>query len=327
MKKEITIQAKTVDEAVALGAAQLGTDRDNVVFEVTEEPKKGFLGMGSSPATVKITYVFKPLEAARSFVETLIRDLELDAEVTIHDDGNGEALMTVTGTGASALIGHHGDTLDAFQYLVNLAANKKETDERKFTRITVDIENYREKREQTLRTLASRMAEKVKKTGKNVTLEPMNAYERRIIHSETQNIAGVSTNSVGAEGNRRVVIYPEGTAKPTEESVAKSEPRENRDGGKDRRFQKKDRRPRKFQDKGEKTERTDRPDRPVRTERQDRPSERPSERPAPTYKRDPDKPRPQPRKIEKAKDLDAYFEKLKAFSQNNGQSGDSGSDD
>ena len=223
MKKEVTVQAKTVEEAVRNGAAELGTDESGVTYEVIEEPKKGFLGMGSAPATVKVIYVFKPLEAARNFAQTLIKDLCLDAEVVIHDDGNGEALIEITGADAGVLIGHHGDTLDAFQYLVNLAANKKESDERKYTRISVDIENYREKREQTLRALADRMAQKVKKTGRSVTLEPMNAYERRIIHAQVQGIAGVSTNSVGAEGNRRVVIYIEGTEKPTEENAPKFE--------------------------------------------------------------------------------------------------------
>ena len=90
-----------------------------------------------------------------------------------------------------------------------------------------DIENYREKREQTLRALADRMAQKVKKTGRSVTLDPMNAYERRIIHAQVQGIEGVSTNSVGSDSNRRVVIYPEGTEKPTEETAAKFEARKS----------------------------------------------------------------------------------------------------
>ncbi len=115
MKKEITVQAKTVEEAVRSGAEQLGTDESGVTYEVIEEPKKGFLGIGSTLATVKVIYVFKPLEAARNFAQTLIKDLCLDAEVIIHDDGNGEALMEITGAGAGLLIGHHGDTLDAFQ--------------------------------------------------------------------------------------------------------------------------------------------------------------------------------------------------------------------
>ena len=302
MKKEVTVQAKTVEEAVRNGAAELGTDESGVTYEVIEEPKKGFLGMGSAPATVKVIYVFKPLEAARNFAQTLIKDLCLDAEVVIHDDGNGEALMEITGADAGALIGHHGDTLDAFQYLVNLAANKKESDERKYTRISVDIENYREKREQALRALADRMAQKVKKTGRSVTLEPMNAYERRIIHAQVQGIAGVSTNSVGAEGNRRVVIYIEGTEKPTEENAPKFETpsrdndrRDRRNGGN------------RKGGRGGKKSSSDRTSAPRDAER-------------PVYKRPADKPRPQPRKIEKAKDLDAYFAKLKEFSSNNPQS-------
>ena len=210
--------------------------------------------------------------------------------------------MEITGADAGVLIGHHGDTLDAFQYLVNLAANKKESDERKYTRISVDIENYREKREQTLRALADRMAQKVKKTGRSVTLEPMNAYERRIIHAQVQGIAGVSTNSVGAEGNRRVVIYIEGTEKPTEENAPKFETpsrdndrRDRRNGGN------------RKGSKGGKKSSSDRTSAPRDAER-------------PVYKRPADKPRPQPRKIEKAKDLDAYFAKLKEFSSNNPQS-------
>ncbi len=296
MKKEITVQAKTVEEAVRSGAEQLGTDESGVTYEVIEEPKKGFLGIGSTLATVKVIYVFKPLEAARNFAQTLIKDLCLDAEVIIHDDGNGEALMEITGAGAGLLIGHHGDTLDAFQYLVNLAANKKETDERKYTRISVDIENYREKREQTLRALADRMAQKVKKTGRSVTLDPMNAYERRIIHAQVQGIEGVSTNSVGSDSNRRVVIYPEGTEKPTEETAAKFESRKS--------GEKRDRR--SGNRRGGKKPSSDRTSAPREAER-------------PVYKRPADKPRPQPRKIEKAKDLDAYFAKLKEFSSNNPQ--------
>lgn len=296
MKKEITVQAKTVEEAVRSGAEQLGTDESGITYEVIEEPKKGFLGIGSTLATVKVIYVFKPLEAARNFAQTLIKDLCLDAEVIIHDDGNGEALMEITGAGAGLLIGHHGDTLDAFQYLVNLAANKKETDERKYTRISVDIENYREKREQTLRALADRMAQKVKKTGRSVTLDPMNAYERRIIHAQVQGIEGVSTNSVGSDSNRRVVIYPEGTEKPTEETAAKFEARKS--------GEKRDRR--SGNRRGGKKPSSDRTSAPREAER-------------PVYKRPADKPRPQPRKIEKAKDLDAYFAKLKEFSSNNPQ--------
>ena len=305
MKKDIIVTAKTIEDAAIEGASQLGVAREDVEIEVLEEPKKGFLGMGASPAKVKVTYILKPLEAARNFIETLMSDLDIQAEIQIHDDGNGESLITIEGEGASILIGHHGDTLEAFQYLVNLAANKKDDESRQYTRITVNVENYREKREETLRKLAAKMAAKVKKTGRNIALEPMNAYERRIIHAEIQKIEGVSTNSVGTEGNRRVVIFPEGNAKPTE---VKTEKKPQKHNGERR----------------EKTERRDsKPSDKAKTERREKPATEKSEaRTEPkkeySYKR-PDTPRPAPRKIEKAKDLDSYFAKLKEFSSNNPQ--------
>ena len=165
MKKELIISAKTVEEAVVDGAAQLGVSKEDISYEILEEPKKGFLGMGAIPAKVKVTYILKPLEAARAFVETLLRDLGIEGEISVHDDGDGEALITITGEGVSALIGHHGDTMEAFQYLVNLAANKKDDEGRQYTRINIDVENYREKREETLRKLAAKVAAKVKKSG------------------------------------------------------------------------------------------------------------------------------------------------------------------
>lgn len=297
MKQELIKTAKTTEEAVKAAAEEFGVSVDEVEFEVLEEAKKGFFGMGAAPAKVKVTYVFKPLEAARSFAETLIKDMGIEATVTIHDDGNGEALLTISGEDAGTLIGHHGDTLDSLQYLINLAANKKETDERKYTRISVDIENYREKREETLKKLARHMAEKVKRTGRNVVLEPMNAYERRIIHSEVQGIEGVSTNSVGMEGNRRVILFPEGGEKPT---TAKPERKggKRRDGGKKRHS-----RPAKKAENAEKS-----------AERVEKTAEkREKDEYIPRPRRSSDAPRPAPRKIEKAKDLDSYFARLKEF--------------
>ena len=97
MKKELIISAKTVEEAVVDGAAQLGVSKEDISYEILEEPKKGFLGMGAIPAKVKVTYILKPLEAARAFVETLLRDLGIEGEISVHDDGDGEALITITG--------------------------------------------------------------------------------------------------------------------------------------------------------------------------------------------------------------------------------------
>jgi len=210
MKREIVKQAKTVEEAIALGAAELGVDAAAVAHEVLEQPKKGLFGIGSVPAKVRITYVESPDEVALSFVKTLIADMELDVSVSMTDLTGGDKLISVTGERAGILIGHHGDTLDAIQYLANLAANRKEDEDRQYTKITVDVENYRSKREETLCKLANRMSEKVLKYQKSITLEPMNPYERRIIHSAVQNIEGVSTNSIGAENNRRIVIFPTG---------------------------------------------------------------------------------------------------------------------
>ena len=117
-------------------------------------------------------------------------------------------VISIAGEGASVLIGHHGETLDSLQYLANLSANKRVNGvKREFVKITVDVEGYRAKREETLRALARKMAQKVLKYKKSVMLEPMNPYERRIIHSEVQTIAGVSTNSIGSENNRKVVMY------------------------------------------------------------------------------------------------------------------------
>lgn len=213
MKKEVKVTAKTIEAAVAQGAKDLGVDVSAVTYEVIEAPKKGFLGFGETPATVKVCYTPSPEMTALTFVRTVIRDMDIIADATISaSNGNKrEFLINITGEEASVLIGHHGDTLDSLQYLTNLAANRREEDEEgNYTRITVDVENYRSKREDTLRRLARRMAEKALKYHKNVTLEPMNSYERRIIHSEVQGINGVTTNSIGSDNNRRVVISLDG---------------------------------------------------------------------------------------------------------------------
>ena len=142
------------------------------------------------------------------FVKTLISDIGLNAEAKLYTVEDGTRRITIEGEDAAVLIGHHGDTLDALQYLANLAsARKNNKGERDKSRVTIDIEGYRKKREETLRALARRMANKAKRNKRNVMLEPMSAYERRIIHSEIQNIEGVSTNSIGSDNNRKIVIF------------------------------------------------------------------------------------------------------------------------
>ena len=181
--------------------------------EKRERPAKA-----EKPAGVETPHVEKPkkpkspttekeVAAALNFITTLVKDLEIDVTATAGTDEENGSCITVAGKDAGVLIGHHGETLDAVQYLANLAANRAEGRD-DHERITVDIEGYREKREVTLRALARRKAEQVKKYGRSVMLEPMNPYERRIIHSEVQEIEGVSTNSIGTDSNRKVVLFP-----------------------------------------------------------------------------------------------------------------------
>ena len=142
------------------------------------------------------------------FVKQLIADIGLSAEAELYACEDGTRRITIVGDDASTLIGHHGDTLDALQYLANLASAKKNAKgERDKSRVTIDIEGYRKKREETLRALARRMAQKALRNKRSVMLEPMSAYERRIIHSEIQGIEGVSTNSIGSDNNRKIVIF------------------------------------------------------------------------------------------------------------------------
>ena len=156
-------------------------------------------------------------QTAYRFICKLVEDMALeDVAIAMHPGNNDDMVITVDGENAGVLIGHHGDTLDALQYLANLAANRKEEGEkREYARITVDVESYRAKREEALRILARKKAHQVLKYKKSIMLEPMNPYERRIIHSEIQKMEGVSTNSIGVENNRRIVIFLEEEGMPT----------------------------------------------------------------------------------------------------------------
>ena len=219
MKKEMIITAKTVEEARKKAAAELNVAEEALTVTVLEEGKKGFWGIGAVDARISVTYTVKGEDSAMDFIKTVIADMGLEGLVIGQKAGdNDDVVITVDGENAGVLIGHHGETLDALQYLANLAANKKVNGEkREFVKITLDIENYRAKRETALRALARRMAAKVVKYKKSVMLEPMNPYERRIIHSEVQGIEGVSTNSIGSENNRRVVMFLDDSKAPAKE--------------------------------------------------------------------------------------------------------------
>lgn len=209
MNQEIITTGRTVEAAVAEGAAQLGVPVGNVEYEVLEAPKKGFLGFGEVDAKVRVYCVGGADLSALRFVTTLLDDLGITADAELGPDtvSNGDRMITISGDEAGILIGHHGDTLEALQYLINLAANKKsDEDSKEHIKVTLDIENYRAKREETLRRLARGVASKVMRYKKSITLEPMSPYERRIIHAEIQNFRGVTTNSIGTDNNRRVVV-------------------------------------------------------------------------------------------------------------------------
>ena len=213
MNQEVITTGSTIEAAVAAGAKQLGVPVASVEYEVLEQPKKGFLGFGEVDAKVRVYSVGGADLSALQFVNRLIDDLGLDAYAELCADtvSNGDRMIAINGGDAGALIGHHGDTLEALQYLINLAANRKADEEGlEHIKMTLDIENYRSRREQTLRRLARGLAIRVQRSHREVTLEPMSPYERRIIHSEIQNIRGVTTNSIGIDNNRRVVISWEG---------------------------------------------------------------------------------------------------------------------
>ena len=214
---EVIVSAKTVDDAVALGAKQLGKIRSEVTFEVIEEGKKGFLGMMSKEATVKVIAKETVQDKIVEFLDKLVSDMGVDAaakvakiEENLSESGTVEKdiYVDIEGKGLGMIIGRHGDVLDSIQYLCNIIAGRfpKSADKHEYVRIIVDVENYRQKRTETLKSLARRMADRVLNSGRNYTLEPMSGYERRIIHSEVQNIAGVHTYSIGTEGDRRVVV-------------------------------------------------------------------------------------------------------------------------
>ena len=292
MIKFIDVTGKTEDEAIQSALAQLGMDIDDVSVEILERAKSGFLGIGSAPARVRVSYddgkaeevkpVEKPAapkpekkvepsaapkavpmyapevlqkkepraakeersgrpareerrerapraeraerpapqpkpivdlgeecrdeksEQIRSFLKGLLEHMDSAAEIKIYESEKGRYKVYLEGEKLGALIGRRGETLDAIQQLTNYSINRGS--EKNRVRVQVDAENYREKREQSLERLAEKVAGKVTKYRRNVTLEPMNAYERHVIHTALQDTPGVTTFSIGTEPNRRVVV-------------------------------------------------------------------------------------------------------------------------
>lgn len=209
LRKEIGT-GRTVEAAIADGARKLGADPSRAQYEIIEAPKKGFLGFGEAPAKVWVYIEVGSEQVAVDYITKLAADMDMSVNVELARELNSEGgkIIKVTGDGAGVLIGHHGETLDALQYLSNLAVNRYNGENGEDTpKLTVDVEGYRSRREETLRAVARRTAEKVVKYRRNIALEPMTPYERRIVHSCLQNFRGVTTSSTGADADRRVVVY------------------------------------------------------------------------------------------------------------------------
>lgn len=195
---------RTIEEAAQLAAADLNLTIDDVEIEVLEEPSKGFLGIGARSAKVRVVAKKTSEKTALEFVKETAEKMGLDLKITSRQSDN-IIFIDIEGKDSGTIIGKRGQTLDSLQYLVNLVVNKN-TD--KYMKVVVNAENYREKRESTLEQLAIRLAGKVSKTRRSVRLEPMNPYERKVIHTTLQDDVRVNTKSEGEEPYRRVVIEP-----------------------------------------------------------------------------------------------------------------------
>ena len=204
MTKMIEVSGKTEEEAIAAGLEQLGKTRDEVSVEVVERSKKGVLGIGRTDAVVRLSY--EVADTQRDRVERYLRGLldcmGVEADIEITEREGGGIVANLSGSAMGAIIGRRGETLDAIQHLVNYSVNRGSEK----MHISVDAENYRSKREESLVRLAEKMAAKAVKYKRSMALEPMNSYERHVIHTALQNYEGVSTASTGVEPNRRVVV-------------------------------------------------------------------------------------------------------------------------
>ncbi|MDR0838686.1 MAG: protein jag [Oscillospiraceae bacterium] len=205
MIKTLQKSAKTEEEALRLALEELGLTRDDVSVEIVERAKSGFLGLGATPATISVSYEVADVKTdrVREFLAGLIERFGAQADIEASDEVDGTVSVVLSGSEPGALIGRRGETLDAIQHLTNYAVNRGGGGR---LRINIDAENYRQRRGDTLEALAAKTAAKVLKYRRSITLDPMNAYERHVIHTALQENEGVSTHSVGSEPNRRVVV-------------------------------------------------------------------------------------------------------------------------
>ena len=201
----IEVSAKTVEDAISEAAIKLEVPSDKIEYEVITEGSTGFLGLiGSKPAVIKARKKFNLLDHTKDFLARLFKAMNVDVNSTVDYDEESRTMNIVfDGEDMGLLIGKRGQTLDSLQYLASLVANKGEEE---YVRVKVDTENYRQRRKDTLENLAKNIASKVRRTGRAVVLEPMNPYERRVIHSALQADRYVETHSEGEEPFRKVVV-------------------------------------------------------------------------------------------------------------------------
>ena len=257
MLKTLEKSGKTEEAAIAAALEELGLDRDDVSVEIVERAKSGFLGIGASPAVVRVQYeapdeeletvaeavaespAAAPAEAQpaaapaapaaavdepegyariRAFVSGLREHMGIQAEIEITARDNGGVNVNLSGSNMGAVIGRRGETLDAIQHLTNYAVNRGSD---KHMHISVDAESYRAKREESLVRLAEKMAAKAIKYKRSMALEPMNSYERHVIHTALQDYEGVTTSSTGTEPNRRVVVSYEKPQRTSNKPVSR----------------------------------------------------------------------------------------------------------
>lgn len=196
--------AKTLDDAIMEAKIKLEATSENLDYDVIDKGSSGFLGIGSRPAKIRARRTLNAREKAEEFLSRVFEAMQIQVNVDITENPD-EKIMNIdlSGEDMGVLIGKRGQTLDSVQYLTSLVVNK---DTEEYVRVKVDTENYRQRRKDTLENLAKNIASKVRRSGKTVTLEPMNPYERRVIHSALQNDRYVETHSEGQEPFRRVVV-------------------------------------------------------------------------------------------------------------------------
>ncbi len=195
--------AKNIDDAILAALEELGASRDMVDIEVLDEGSKAILGIfGGKDARVRVTLKQTPSSLASAFLKEIFDDMGIKVDLDIKHEAN-ELSINLIGDDMGIIIGKRGETLDSLQYLTSLVVNRGEGS---YVKVTLDTENYREKRFEALKTLALRIADKVTKTGRRHIFEPMNPYERRVLHAALQSHEAVTTYSIGEDPNRKVVV-------------------------------------------------------------------------------------------------------------------------